>query len=879
MTQTTPQSIYLEDYNPPDYLVDTASLRFELGDPETIVDSKLMMRRNGEHQRPMQLHGVDLKLEDLRINTQTVDRSRYHREGETLFIEDVPELFTVQIRTRIRPQDNTSLEGLYKSSGNYCTQCEAEGFRKITFYPDRPDVMARFSTTIVADKSQYPVLLSNGNSIERGEGGDGTHWVTWEDPYPKPSYLFALVAGNLACLEDTFVTRSGREVTLRIFVEPHNHDKCDHAMRSLKKAMRWDEEVYGLEYDLDIFMIVAVDDFNMGAMENKGLNVFNSKYVLANPQTATDDDFAAIEAVIAHEYFHNWTGNRVTCRDWFQLSLKEGLTVFRDQQFSADTQSRTLTRIQNVRSLRTAQFAEDAGPMAHPVRPASYMEINNFYTLTIYQKGAEVIRMMHTLLGADGFRAGMDLYFKRHDGEAVTTDDFAQAMEDASGISLVQFRRWYDQAGTPQLAVSGHYDERNSSYTMVVEQSCPATPGQPSKAPFHIPLAIALVGEDGDELPLTLAGEAAAHAPTNRVLDITQPKQSFTFTSISQTPVPSLLRDFSAPVKLSVRRSAEELAFLAAHDPNEFNRWDAGQENATALMTDLIEQHVDGAQRELTASFISSMSRTLTDASLDPALAAEALLLPSEVYLSEQMTPIDVDAIHTAREFVRSSLAHAMEDDLRDAYAAGHTNAPYEFEPKHCARRRLKNVCLGYLMQLDDANLRVQCLNQFRQADNMTDQLAAFRFLADTESDEREIALEEFLQRWSHDALVLDKWFTTQAISHRPDALREVKRLLHHDKFNMHNPNKVRSLVGAFCFHNQVRFHAASGEGYQFLTDQVLEIDPLNPQIAARLLSALGRWPKFDETRQQLMKSELERVLATPNLSRDTYEVASKTLG
>ena len=816
MTQTPPETIYLENYSPPDYLVDTASLRFALAEDDTVVDSKLMMRRNGEHQRPVKLHGVDLVLDHISLNGESLTRSSYHVEGETLSIDRVPAHFSLEVRTRIRPQDNTSLEGLYKSSGNFCTQCEAQGFRKITYYPDRPDVMARFSTTIEADKTRYPVLLSNGNPIERGESTGGRHWVTWEDPYPKPSYLFALVAGDLACVEDKFVTRSGREVQLRIFVEHHNRDKCDHAMSSLEKAMRWDEDVYGLEYDLDIFMIVAVDDFNMGAMENKGLNIFNSKLVLASPQTATDGDYAAIEAVIAHEYFHNWTGNRVTCRDWFQLSLKEGLTVFRDQQFSADTQSKTVNRIQDVRALRTAQFAEDAGPMAHPVRPASYIEINNFYTLTVYQKGAEVIRMIHTLLGHEGFRRGLDLYFQRHDGEAVTTDDFVQAMEDASGVSLTQFRRWYDQAGTPQLGITGHYDETGSSYTLEVEQSCPSTPGQASKVPFHIPLSVGLVGRSGEALPLSLTGEDAPNPPTTRVLDITERKQAFTFTDILEPPVPSLLRDFSAPVKLSTQRQAGELEFLSANDPNEFNRWDAGQENATALLCDLIERCIAGDALTVAPSFVTSLGETLLDASLDPALAAEALLLPDEIYLSEQMQRIDVDAIHEVREFVRASIARSLEVDFREVYAANHTNAAYRFEPDECARRKLKNVSLGYLMELDEENIRVQCLDQFRQADNMTDQLASFRALADTDSEQREIALNEFLQRWSDDELVLDKWFTIQAISRRPNVLSEVKQLFHHDKFNPRNPNKVRSLVGAFCFHNQVRFHDAAGEGYRF---------------------------------------------------------------
>ena len=601
--------------------------------------------------------------------------------------------------------------------------------------------------------------------------------------------------------------------------------------------------------------------------------------MLANPATATDDDFAAIEAVIAHEYFHNWTGNRVTCRDWFQLSLKEGLTVFRDQQFSADTQSKSVNRIQNVRALRTSQFAEDAGPLAHPVRPASYIEINNFYTLTVYEKGAEVIRMMHTLLGKDGFRRGMDLYFKRHDGDAVTTDDFASAMEDACGVSLTQFRRWYDQAGTPELTVTGHYDENHASYTLEVRQDCPPTPGQPKKEPFHIPLSMGLVGPDGQDFPLILEGEEWTNAPTTRVLDITESKQSFTFTNITEPPAPSLLRDFSAPVKLSISRDADQRTFLAEHDPNDFNRWDAGQENAIASLMDLIESDSELENCELPAALASAFSRILKDESLDVAFAAEALVLPSENYLAEQVETIDVDAIHNVREFVRSSLVHRLEEDFQARYLANHTNAEYRFEPAHCARRKLKNICLGYLMELDTEDVRVQCLNQFRQADNMTDQLAAFRFLTDGESEQREIALKEFIERWADEPLVLDKWFTSQAISRRTNALREVKQLLHHEKFNMRNPNKVRSLVGAFCFHNQVRFHEVSGEGYQFLADRVLELDPVNPQVAARLVSGLGRWRKFNEPRRELMKTELLRILDTPGLSRDTLEIATLALG
>ncbi len=882
MAKQSPRTTYLKDYTAPPYLIDSIDLSFELEETATSVRSRLHLRRNPDEkatERPLILDGRSLELRAISLDGQPLAKGRYSVDDEHLIVAEVPERFSLEIETVVNPQANTSLEGLYTSSGNFCTQCEAEGFRKITFYIDRPDVMARFSTTIKADRDRYPVLLSNGNLVQSGVGDDGKHWVRWEDPFPKPSYLFALVAGDLRSVEDVFVTRSGREIALRIFVEPHNIDKCAHAMQSLRKAMKWDEEVYGLEYDLDNFMIVAVDDFNMGAMENKGLNIFNSKYVLARPETATDADYAAIESVIAHEYFHNWTGNRVTCRDWFQLSLKEGLTVFRDQEFSADVSSRPVTRINDVRVLRTSQFSEDAGPMAHPVRPSSYIEISNFYTVTVYNKGAELIRMVHTLLGGEGFRRGMDLYFERHDGDAVTIDHFLQAMQDATTVDLTQFKQWYEQAGTPRLELEGSYDERARTYTLTTHQSCPPTPGQPRKKPFHIPLSLALLDADGTQMPLRLRGEPPEAAAGTRVLSCTRKRDQFCFEDIDEHPVPSVLRNFSAPVKTTMQRSTEELAFLFARDTDPFNRWDAGQTLATDLILSLVDSQRNERRLELDESFVTAMAHTLTDPELDKALIAEAISLPTEGYLAEQMEVVDVDAIHVARNFVQSTLGQRLREALETTYQENLSNERYAFEPVSGGRRRLKNLALEYLMALRDKEYLERCLAQFHNADNMTDMLAAFRILVNTRCTQRRTVIDEFIERWADDSLVTDKWFTTQATSQLPGTLGEVKELLGHEAFNLRNPNKVRALIGAFCYGNQVRFHDQGGEGYQFLADRVLELDPLNPQVAARLLGALSRWRQFDKTRQELMQMELERILATPKISRDVYEIASKTLG
>ncbi len=878
MSNAAPKTIYLKHYAPPPYLVEQVDLRFELGEEITRVRSRLEIRKNPDSDWDKQhiiLDGVGLAVDAAILDGEPLDPDRYLVNDESLLIRAVPNRFTLELETRLRPQDNTALEGLYKSGPIFCTQCEAEGFRKITWFPDRPDVMARYTTTIVAEERRYPVLLSNGNPVERGKLDGGRHWVRWEDPFPKPSYLFALVAGALACIDDSFTTRSGRTIALQIYVEHHNADKCDHAMAALKKAMRWDEEVFGREYDLETYMIVAVDDFNMGAMENKGLNIFNSKYVLARPDTATDSDFANIEGVIAHEYFHNWTGNRVTCRDWFQLSLKEGLTVFRDQEFSADTFSRPVKRIQDVRVLRTYQFAEDAGPMAHPVRPDSYIEISNFYTVTVYDKGAEVIRMIHTLLGEEGFQNGMDLYFERHDGQAVTTDDFVSAMEDANGVDLAQFRLWYSQAGTPEISVAADYDAKTKTSTLTLSQHCPPTPGQSDKRPMHIPIRIALLDDDGKNLEFKL-GEG--HSVTEPILELKEVEKKFQLRDVGSRPTLSIGRGFSAPVKFNLNRSQAELEFLMARESDDFNRWDAAQELITGNIFRIVETGGDGENIELADSFIDAFAAALRAQELDKALIAEALTLPSESYLADRMEVIDVDAIHAARRGMQRALVAKLESLLMETYTANSSNEPYRFDPESAGRRRLKNLCLAYLMSLETEAARELGLAQFEQADNMSDVLAALSSLANCDCPEREKALSDFETKWRDDALVMDKWFSLQATSRLPGTLDRVRALMDHDRFDPGNPNKIRSLIGAFCHANPVRFHSDDGAGYVFLADQVIDIDRRNPQIAARLLGSLSRWRKFDPKRQALMKSTLERILSSEKLSKDSYEIASKTL-
>ena len=879
MRDPTPVTIHLEDYTPPAFLIATVDLDVDIREDSARVRARLAVERNPaakDPRAPLVLDGDEVRLESAAIDGRTLAATEYALDEAHLTIPSVPDAFTLETVVRIEPQKNTKLMGLYASKDGFFTQCEAEGFRRITFFVDRPDVMARYTTTIHADRGKYPVLLSNGNPVGRGDEAGGRHWVKWEDPFPKPSYLFAMVAAKLDKLEDAFVTRSGRKATLQVWVEPGKVDQCAWAMQALKKSMTWDEDTFGLEVDLDCYMIVAVGDFNMGAMENKGLNIFNTKYVLARPDIATDGDFLNIDRVVAHEYFHNWTGNRVTCRDWFQLSLKEGLTVFRDQEFGADTYSRPVTRIQEVRGLRAAQFPEDAGPMAHPVRPQSYMEISNFYTATVYEKGAEVVRMIHTLIGPRAFRRGMDVYFRRHDGQAVTCDEFVEAMAEGSGFDFSRFKRWYDQAGTPRLEVTGDYDAAAKRYTVTVKQSTPPTPGQPDKLPLHIPLAIGLIGPDGSELPLQLEGEAAA-AGTDRVLSVREAEERFVFTNVPAKPVPSLLRRFSAPVILNFGYTEAELTHLMAHDADAFNRWEAGQRLATGILLRGIEARRAGKTVEVPRGFVDAFARVLRDGPRDPAFAAEALSLPSETYLAEQMDVVDPDAIHAVRTNLRRELARALRDELVRTYQSLKISGPYSPDAQSAGKRSLRNLALSYLMELESTDAYALCAEQFATADNMTDRMAALASLANSQAPARDPALERFYADWKQEPLVVDKWLAVQATSRLPDTLARVARLMHHEAFDIRNPNKVYALIRAFCA-NHVRFHAADGAGYAFGADRVLELDGLNPQIAARIARSFDRWRKFDAGRQTHARAALERIRAKDGLSKDVAEVVTKAL-
>ncbi|MFT5041672.1 MAG: aminopeptidase N [Hyphomicrobiaceae bacterium] len=839
-----------------------------------------MLRRNpesGSESIPLELDGRELKLVSVTLDGVDLGPNEYELYDEGLRIPDVPLIFHLKTVVRIHPSTNTSLEGLYVSSGNFCTQCEPQGFRKITFYPDRPDVMTTFSVSIVADIVRFPVLLSNGNPGPLEVLGDGRHRARWDDPFPKPSYLFALVAGDLRPHSDVFQTMSGRTVPLNIWVEPRNIDKCEHAMRSLVHSMRWDEEVYGREYDLEVFNIVAVDDFNMGAMENKGLNVFNSKYVLADPTTATDDDYIGIEGVVAHEYFHNWTGNRITCRDWFQLSLKEGLTVFRDQEFSADRSARATKRIGDVQVLRTYQFPEDAGPMAHPIRPESYIEINNFYTSTIYNKGAEVVRMLRGLLGSDGFRAGTDLYFKRYDGCAVTTEEFVRAMEDACSVDLSQFRRWYEQAGTPVVSAKSSWDAAQGTLDLHFEQRLDPTAGQPEKAPMHIPVAVGLVGREGRDLPMQLDGETQESSAPTRILELKETSQSFRFVGLTEEPVPSLLRGFSAPVRLESDLDEAGLAHLAAWDSDPFNRWEAGQRGALAVLLRLVDDAKAGRELVVPTSLVQVFERTVDDTAMDRSLLAKALVLPAEGYVGDHLGEVDPELVHRVRDHVRGEIARLLEPKFAKLYEVHRSRDAYSTDPDAIGRRSVAAVALAYLCRTGGEHGLGCATAQFRDADNMTDRLAALTVLADRPGPEREEALLSFFENWKEEPLVLDKWFTVQAISTLPDVLAEVKSLAKHPMFSLKNPNRVRSLLGAFAAGNPVGFHAADGSGYTFVADQVLGLDVLNAQVAARMAGAFTRWRRYEPRRRELMRAELERM-ADARPSKDVYEILIKSL-
>ncbi|MBE7638322.1 aminopeptidase N [Sneathiella sp. P13V-1] len=854
---TKPATIHLKDYAPTPFTITEVNLTFELAEDVTVVTSELSFKRQTDATDQVRLNGEALVLKSVFLDGAVLSKSNYTLTDKDLTFIAPSDEFKATIVTEIKPQENTALEGLYKSSGNFCTQCEAEGFRKITYYLDRPDVMARFTTSIIGDGMEYPVMLSNGNLVSDTKLEDGRVKKVWEDPHPKPAYLFALVAGKLACVEDEFVTASGRKVALQIFIELGNEDKCDHAMTSLKKSMKWDEEKYGREYDLDVFMIVAVGDFNMGAMENKGLNIFNSKYVLASSQTATDTDFDGIESVIAHEYFHNWTGNRITCRDWFQLTLKEGLTVFRDQQFSADMNSAAVKRIDDVQRLRAAQFPEDAGPLAHPIQPQSYVEINNFYTATVYEKGAEIIRMMHTLAGPEGFRKGMDIYFDRHDGQAVTTEEFVSAIEAGSGLDLKQFRNWYIQPGTPEIAVEDAYNETSSTYELTFTQK--NVKAGEGADPLHIPVAMGLLDEDGNSLL------------DDDLLHLTKAKQTFTFENIPSKPIPSLFRKFSAPIKITRNPADEKLGLLFRNDSDEFNRWEAGQQLALQGLLADVELYASGqALTGLSNDYTEAFGEILDDQNMDPAFKAEVLTLPSESYIGQQMKIVDVDAIHTVRKVALKSLGKRFETQLKSIYADLKSH-------NSMGARALKNLCLSYLVASSDDYLPLAS-EQYFSSENMTDRMASLARLVNSETDHRAEALQNFYDNWKEDQLVLDKWFMLQATSSRSSTMDDVKGLLAHPDFTMLNPNRVRSLIAAFAGANPIHFHNENGGGYQFLADRIIELNSTNPQIAARLVAPLGQWRRHNETRQGLMQAELRRILETENISNDVYEMANKSL-
>jgi aminopeptidase N len=873
-----PVAIRRLDYKPAPYRVARTALEFLLEPQATRVHASLDIEPVGDKPGALELHGEHLRLLDIKIEGRPLAKDAYSALDDKLVIKAPPSTrFRLDTTVEINPAANTALSGLYISDDMFCTQCEAEGFRRITYSLDRPDNMSVYSVRMVADRARYPVLLSNGNEVARGTLPGGRHFAEWHDPFPKPSYLFALVAGDLAHVEDHFVTASGRRVKLGIYVTHGNEDKVDFAMGALKRSMKWDEDAFGREYDLDVFNIVAVSAFNFGAMENKGLNIFNDKLILARPDTATDTDYDLIEAVVGHEYFHNWSGNRITCRDWFQLSLKEGFTVFRDQAFSADMRSAAVERIGDVRALRMRQFQEDGGPLAHPVRPDSYLTIDNFYTATVYEKGAELCRMVRTILGAEKFRAGSDLYFARHDGTAATCDDFIKAMEDASGVDLSQFKLWYSQAGTPQVTAHGRYDAGTKTYALTLEQKLAPTPGQTEKKPMHIPVAVGLVGRNsGKDVAIVLDGAKAA---ATQVLNLREAKQTFVLKGVNEVVVPSIGRGFSAPVRLATDLTAEDRAFLMAKDSDAFNRWESGQRFATDLLVRMTAEARAGKTPKADALFIESFGELLRDARKDPAFTAMAVQLPTEMELAQVIDEADPDAIHAAREALRKALNGAHKGALRETYQALKSNEPYSPDAASAGRRALRNMCLRYLTAEDTAETRALAFEHFRSADNMTDKIGGMGPLADMSGEEREKALHQFYEQWKGNALVIDKWMSLQAMSCRPDALANVQALTKHAAFNIENPNRVRALIGAFVMNNQLRFHAADGAGYRFLADQVSKLDKLNPQVAARLCGAFETWRRFDAPRQKLIAEQLNRIKKTDGLSRNVLEITEKTLG
>ena len=875
MSDNKPQTVYRKDYQKPDYQVDEVDLDFDIHDDITHVTS--VMNIHSEHDRsgnvkPLVLDGDELNLVSLKINGKTLKPEDYILDDKFLTIPNPPEKFKLEVKTDVKQKENTQLQGLYDSDGIICTKCETEGFRRITFFPDRPDVMAKYTTTIRADKEKLPVMLSNGNFKEEGELEDGRHYSKWVDPHPKPSYLFAVVAGKLDHVKDNFKTMSGKDVSLNIYCEKGKGDKCDYAMDSLKRSMKWDEEKFGREYDLDIFNIVAVSKFNSGACENKSLNVFNDALVLANPETATDANYKKIESVVGHEYFHNWTGNRVTIKQWHDLSLKEGFTVYRDQEFSSDERSRAVQRIQDVSDLRAGQFPEDAGPSAHPIRPDSYISVRNIYTGTVYEKGAEVIRMQERLLGKEKFRKGTDLYFKRHDGKAITCDDFVKAMEDANSVDLAQFKRWYSQAGTPDVTAKGKYDAKTKTYELTLSQKTPATPDQPIKKDFVIPVEVGLLDKNGKDMPLDIEGK------TSKVLKLTKSTQTFKFENVEEPPVLSANRGFTAPVNMNIEYSDKEYAHLMAHDSDLFNRWDAGQQYATKNMLQMVKDIQKGKEPKPDESYIKAIGSYLKDDKLDKEFVAEAMVLPSEKYIADQMDVIDVDAIHKARGVMQKAISVELKDELLASYEKNQTLGEYSYDTESMGKRGVKNTSLAYLSKNDEPKLQKMMVNQYYSAKNMTDRDSAIRFVVNSDSSKRKEILDDFYNRYKDESLVVDKWLSMQAVAPRADTLDKVKELMNHEGFAMDNPNKVRSLIGAFSAGNPVCFHAKDGSGYEFLADQMIKLDKINPQVAAKMLTPLSRWKKLDPERQELMKKQLTRIINDPELSSNSYEVVSKSL-
>ena len=868
---------YLKDYQPADFIIDSIHINFDLHEKDTVVKAILKMQRNPlstNSKSALVLVGEELTLKKISVDGRALEAHEFQTDEQSLKIFAVPNAFILETEVIIQPQENKRLSGLYKSRNNFCTQCEAHGFRRITYYLDRPDVMSRFTTTIIADKKRYPILLSNGNLIEKKDLANNRHWVHWEDPSLKPAYLFALVAGDFDLLEDKFTTQSGNPVELKVYVEKGFGDQGEFALTALKHAMRWDEITFGREYDLNIYMIVAVSDFNMGAMENKGLNIFNTKYILARPDTATDGDYAAIESVIGHEYFHNWSGNRITCRDWFQITLKEGLTVLRQQLFDADMTSPAVARIDEVNGLRIRQFPEDDGPNAHPVRPESYIEVNNFYTATVYYKGAEVIRMVRTFLGPELFRKGMDLYFTRHDGQAVTTEDFIQAMAEVSNKDFQQFLRWYRQSGTPILDVESNYNPEQKNFTLTIKQNCPPTPGQLQKEPFDLPFAMGLVSPVDGDMPLQLQGETEKKQGTV-VLEVSKPEETFTFINVAQKPIPSLLRNFSAPVKLNYRYTLEELAHLVKFDSDVVARWEAGQRLSTQILLNTLSS-IDSTP-QLPSLWVDTIHSLLSDKTLDLHLLARLIILPPESYLIQQMDPVDIDAICKVRTWARRQLAVELEKVFLKTYHHLQGHKEYVYNPEEMGKRSVKNICLNYLVTEGKNDYADLAFEQFQATDNMTDTMGALWALNDYPGEQRKNALELFYHRWQNQPLVINKWLSLQASSQLPNTLQMVRELLEHPAFSLLNPNNVYNLVGGFAS-NLRYFHAIDGSGYRLIADLVLKIDPNNPQVAARLVEPLTRWQRLDQKRQELMQAELNRIKDAGKLSKDVYELVSKSL-